>query len=96
MSKIVINVNAIVASGSNAKKAQKTIIAVKNSFESVSLKVDSNIQNRNNIKRRLRTVLNDLSSIESKITAIQNFVESSATEYQQVDLQIKSNVPKSF
>ena len=96
MSKFIINVQAVVAAGSNAKTARKTVTAVKNSFEVVSLKIDSNIQSRNNIRKRIRTVSNDLSKIESKITAIHNFVDNSAGKYQQVDLNVKSMAPKKF
>lgn len=96
MSKFIINVRAVTEAGSNAKTAKKTVTAVRKSFEAVSLKVDPNIQNRNNIKKKLRTVSNDLSKIESKITAIQNFVDSGAAKYQQVDWNIKSMTPENF
>ena len=96
MAKVVIDTKAIIASGTDVKSAKKTVIAVKNSFESVSLKVDPDIQNRKNIRKRLHTVSGNLSGIESKIAAIHKFVESSAVQYQQVDSKIRSAVPKRF
>lgn len=96
MSKLIINVYAVTESGSSAEKAAKTVRTVKNSVASLSAKIDPKIQNRKNIRKRFKNVLEDLSTAESKMVKIQNFVDSGAEKYQQVDLSIKSKKPIDF
>ncbi len=90
MGRTLINVGAVIDATRQINSAKSSVSSVKSSFTQTKNSVDGKIRNRSNIGKRLTTVQNQLSNIDSQIGKIRTMVESGANLYRTTDDRVES------
>ncbi len=89
MSKTVLKVDAVLDAAGQINSAKSSAASAKSSFSNTGASVDGKIKNRSNIRNRIRTVQNQLSSIDSKIGRIRSTVQFGVSQYQNTDNRVE-------
>lgn len=90
MSRTKINVSAVINAYQQISSAKTYVGSAKSSFTQTKNSIDSKIKNRSNIRNRLDTVQQQLSSIDSKIGRVRSTVQSGANQYRSTDDKVEA------
>ncbi len=90
MSRTVINVTAILSATEHITAAKRNAEAARNSFVGTTGGVDEGIKNRSNIRARINTVRQTLSTVELRLGQIRSMVQSGANRYRLADEQVNA------